>query len=462
MNLDSHPKALVLVVDDDADLRESYEAMLASQGYRHESASNGELGLQKVRALRPDAVMLDMMMPDCDGLEFLARLPMECPPPLPPVIANSGFDLFEKEALARGAAVFLKKPVELSVLATVLQSLIAAKAPGHELLAHCSQNNLALRQQARLRREELWTRLDRTDPELQARLDALVLRLSDYFASTTALVTMVKDGDIFVLASSSADIAAGTIIKREASFHTDIVEGGSSLVLGDTTAHACFASLPDAQPDHRFFAAAPLTGNDHIPIGTLSIQDPQPHVFEAEDLLILEHVARGVARRIEARAGVGMVGPYAFDEPGVFTREALLVLLGAELRRTTRHGGTVDLVLIELATDAPDLLRKGAMAAYGSLGNERFAVAAWVAGAMAVLRGAGDAHVVEQRIQRAMADIQASGVVVRGAGRVTYSLADSVILGAGEVAQLADEARERAVSKGSGIEHVVLVNRRLV
>lgn len=455
----SHAEKLILVIDDDDDLRELYKDLLASRGFRCASARNGEDGLQQMRALRPDAVLLDMMMPDCDGLEFLSRLPTEVPFPLPPVVANSGFDLLEKEALGRGASVFLRKPVELHELVAVLRNLIAGEPPPLEALARGVDLTQAARQRARVRRKELWEQLDRRDPELQARLDSLVLRLAGYFASATALITLAKDAQIFVLASSGGDIASGNIMSREASFHNDVVEGGSSLILGDAAAHACFATHPGAQSGVRFFACAPLTGNDGIPIGTLSLQDRQPRVFQAEDLLILEHMARGVARRIEARAGVGMVGPYPFDEPGVFSREALLVLLGAELRRTARRGGVVDLALVTLETDEPALVRRGALAAYGSLGGERLAVATFGAGVLALLRGAGDAQAVEQRIGQALADLLAAGVVVGGTGRVTYSLSNSAALGATEVAQLADEARMRSVTLGAGVEHVMLSNR---
>ena len=455
----SNPRGLILVIDDSADLREMYGALLGSHGYRFATARDGEAGLQRVRELRPDAVLLDMMMPECDGFEFLERLPKEYPAPLPPVIATSGFDQFETEALKWGAAVFLKKPIDFSEFLVIVEHLIAGRLPQPEVLARHGEKTLAARRRASVRRQELWTRLDAKLPELRARLDALVLRMSNYFASATALVTLVIEGQILVLASSGDEIAAGTVIKPESTFFATVVEGGSSLVLGDAAAHTCFAAHPGAQSGYRFYAVAPLTGGDGVPIGTLSLQDRQPRAFHAEDLAILEHLALSVARCIEAMAGVATVGPFVFDEPGVFTREALHVLLSAELNRSARHGGTVALALLELDGDCPALVRQAASAAYGSLGGERFAVATYGRGVLAVLRGAGDATVVEQRIEEALADIRRCGVVVRGAGIVTYSLASSAAMGELEVEQLADEARVRAVSVGSGVEHVVLGSR---
>ena len=174
--------------------------------------------------------------------------------------------------------------------------------------------------------------------------------------------------------------------------------------------------------------------------------------------MILEHVALSVARCIEAMAGVATAGPFLFDEPGVFTREALHVLSGAELGRSARHGGTVALALVELDGDSPALVRQAASAAYGHPGGERFAVATYGRGVLALLRGAGEATVVEQRIEEAMAAIRRCGAVTRGAGVVSYSLAGSAAMGELEVEQLADEARARAVSIGSGVERVVLAS----
>src|SRR6266404_1173404 len=106
----------VLVVDDSEDMQETYELMLEGEGYEVVKASDGAAGLRAVAAARPDVILLDMMMPDVDGLQFLQRLPIECAAALPPVIAVSGFELYREEALRRGAALFLGKPVEMDVL----------------------------------------------------------------------------------------------------------------------------------------------------------------------------------------------------------------------------------------------------------------------------------------------------------------------------------------------------------
>jgi DNA-binding response OmpR family regulator len=64
----------VLVVDDDPDVARFVEVNLRSAGYEVTVASNGEEGLEKAIELRPDLVLLDVMMPKLDGFEVAQRL----------------------------------------------------------------------------------------------------------------------------------------------------------------------------------------------------------------------------------------------------------------------------------------------------------------------------------------------------------------------------------------------------
>jgi CheY-like chemotaxis protein len=65
---------LVLVVDDDATVRELVERHLERSGFAVVTAGGGQEGLRLVRELRPAAVTLDIMMPDLDGWTVLAAI----------------------------------------------------------------------------------------------------------------------------------------------------------------------------------------------------------------------------------------------------------------------------------------------------------------------------------------------------------------------------------------------------
>ncbi|MEY3602734.1 MAG: hypothetical protein RL169_1978, partial [Armatimonadota bacterium] len=64
----------LLVVEDDADMRALWLRNLTKDGYSVETATNGRDALAKLTAKRPAAILLDLMMPEMDGFEFLARL----------------------------------------------------------------------------------------------------------------------------------------------------------------------------------------------------------------------------------------------------------------------------------------------------------------------------------------------------------------------------------------------------
>ena len=68
------PGAAVLVVEDDADTRTVLRRSLEKEGWRVAEAENGRIGLERVRAERPALVLLDLMMPEMDGFEFLDEL----------------------------------------------------------------------------------------------------------------------------------------------------------------------------------------------------------------------------------------------------------------------------------------------------------------------------------------------------------------------------------------------------
>src|SRR5208282_3965873 len=65
------PKGRILVVDDEADIRESLETLLCLEGYTVELAQNGADGLRRAEAANYDIILLDLMMPDRSGMEVL-------------------------------------------------------------------------------------------------------------------------------------------------------------------------------------------------------------------------------------------------------------------------------------------------------------------------------------------------------------------------------------------------------
>ena len=128
---------LILIVDDNADNREILEARLASQGYQTAPAIDGEEALQAVRALLPDLVLLDVMMPKLDGFEVTRQLRADPTLPYIPIIlvtAKAGLqDVVH--GLDVGADEYLTKPVEHAALVARVRANLSAKALHDELAA---------------------------------------------------------------------------------------------------------------------------------------------------------------------------------------------------------------------------------------------------------------------------------------------------------------------------------------
>jgi CheY-like chemotaxis protein len=67
-------KPLILVVDDEEAFREIFGMKLTADGFRVETAENGEVGVQKAKALKPDLILMDVRMPVMDGPTAVLKL----------------------------------------------------------------------------------------------------------------------------------------------------------------------------------------------------------------------------------------------------------------------------------------------------------------------------------------------------------------------------------------------------
>jgi DNA-binding response OmpR family regulator len=107
----------VLVIEDDADMREIERAVLDREGFRVVLASNGEEGLHVLETQRPCVIVLDLMMPVMDGLTFLAeRRKLGLARGVPVVCVTAGGEEMQNHALTLGARECLHKPTDFDEL----------------------------------------------------------------------------------------------------------------------------------------------------------------------------------------------------------------------------------------------------------------------------------------------------------------------------------------------------------
>src|ERR1700734_615677 len=113
----------VLVVDDEASIRTSLIGALKDEGYRVTAAASGREGLDVMKAQKPDVVLLDIWMPELDGLEVLRQIKKDSPEIS--VIMMSGHGNIETavKATKLGAFDFIEKPLSLERLLVLLQNV---------------------------------------------------------------------------------------------------------------------------------------------------------------------------------------------------------------------------------------------------------------------------------------------------------------------------------------------------
>lgn len=122
---------LILIVDDNVEFRTMVFDYFTDLGYTVEIAGNGREGLAKAKAIKPDIMLLDVMMPDIGGIEVLRNLQTDDDTRNIPVLVITGtfFDksmseLFRQEANCRE---FMSKTVELAYLQKKVEALAPKK-----------------------------------------------------------------------------------------------------------------------------------------------------------------------------------------------------------------------------------------------------------------------------------------------------------------------------------------------
>jgi CheY-like chemotaxis protein len=121
-------RGTVLVIDDDPTARELMTTHLTDKGFAVETAPSGVDGLRRARALRPAAIILDIVMPDIDGLTVLATLKGDPELADIPVVIVTILDE-HRSGVALGATGYLTKPIDREQLLAILSRLRAAGAP---------------------------------------------------------------------------------------------------------------------------------------------------------------------------------------------------------------------------------------------------------------------------------------------------------------------------------------------
>ena len=121
----------VLIVEDDRNIAELLQMYLEKEGYAVTCASDGGKGLEKFRAIKPDLVLLDVMMPVMDGWAVCRAIRAESTTPIIMLTAKGETD--DKVAgLKSGADDYITKPFEMRELLARIEAVLRRTNPAGE------------------------------------------------------------------------------------------------------------------------------------------------------------------------------------------------------------------------------------------------------------------------------------------------------------------------------------------
>lgn len=120
----SHPTPIVFVVDDDVSVRESLDQLIRTAGYRAETCDSARAFLARPRAGVPSCLVLDVSLPDLNGLDLQQRIADRRDMPII-FITGHGDIPMTVQAMKAGAVEFLTKPFGDEVLLTAIAGALA-------------------------------------------------------------------------------------------------------------------------------------------------------------------------------------------------------------------------------------------------------------------------------------------------------------------------------------------------
>lgn len=422
----------ILIVDDSEEIRELFRAVLEMEGYEILVAETGAQALKLAAERSPALVLTDVIMPGMSGLELITRLRSDLVQP-PLIAALSGFPDVANEALARGAILFLPKPIDVPDLLGAIRKLLGDRhAEGVE------QDQL--RSHSLARRAEVTEKADQflravADYPHSVERQRFLARWMGATLESDCVVLLVKDGKVRITATSAPDRYPGEAPPPELiRLATDVLETGASLLVGGEMVRRVL-QLP-----MRHMLAAPIRYRD-LPVGVACLLRDGDRGFETADLRALELVAdlgskalsRGAQRLLEDNY---LLSRSSFEQVvGVLSlrsRPNQSLWLAAMRTRVTLRGTT-------LPDDDP--LFSDPAATLAQLDDRRV-------GILLFGQGSPDAH--RARIKKVFERLEERWGL-EAAVVVTYELPPRQISGVGLVRQLYDLLEMLAVESDGGL-----------
>ena len=157
-------KKVILTIDDQEYVRSSIKNFLEDYDYSVIEAENGRIGLETFEHEKPDLLLVDLRMPELDGLDVLKKVREESPETPVVIVSGTGVLRDAVVALRLGAWDYILKPIEdMEVLLHVVSKSLEK--------ARLSRENICYRQNMERMVEQRTRELDKTNRELLAEID---------------------------------------------------------------------------------------------------------------------------------------------------------------------------------------------------------------------------------------------------------------------------------------------------
>ena len=126
-------KTNILIAEDNLDSQQLLQTILESEGFIVTAASDGKKAIDMLHEIKPDILVTDLMLPAVSGGDLIRHVRNTAELAQIPIVVISAYsDHYESDALAVGANIVLKKPLDSDVLIDTIRRLKAARNGGAE------------------------------------------------------------------------------------------------------------------------------------------------------------------------------------------------------------------------------------------------------------------------------------------------------------------------------------------
>lgn len=301
----------ICIIDDELIICKLLEDVFKAKGYSVVYKNAGEEGFALVRDNAFDLVMLDLKMPDSDGIEILRRIKEIKPDAV--VIVMTGYPSFEtvQESLRLGAYDYVSKPFDINEIQFVAKRALEYRSlhtANTRLLEELGEHNQKLESLVRARTKELSVlyqvgreislslNLDKT---LHNIIDRVCQAMDTEICSILLLDKMRQELTIKAARGLPDEVIRSAVVKVGESVSGLVVHSKAALFVEDIAQDARFSGLAHEQYYTKSFISAPLIIKEEV-IGVINVNNKRSRQsFSRDDFSLLKGIADQAAVALE-------------------------------------------------------------------------------------------------------------------------------------------------------------------